>query len=124
MNNPLAFVVNKEVWASWTPADRDAVRAAAIEAGKIEFERWKIERQEATKIEIAELGAQTTLSGQQATAAQLAAEGKTPEFAKSVNENFTKLHGRIDEVARLATAKRVLIRDKAGRPVASQIEGM
>ena len=35
--DPLAFVVNKEVWASWTAADRDAVRAAAIEAGKQEM---------------------------------------------------------------------------------------
>jgi TRAP-type transport system periplasmic protein len=31
--DPLVFVVNKEVWASWTPADREAVRAAAIQAG-------------------------------------------------------------------------------------------
>ena len=35
--DPLAFVVNKEVWASWTAADRDAVRAAAVEAGKQEL---------------------------------------------------------------------------------------
>lgn len=32
--DPLIFVVNKEVWNSWTPADRDAVRQAAVEAGK------------------------------------------------------------------------------------------
>jgi TRAP-type transport system periplasmic protein len=32
--DPLIFVVNREVWASWTPADREAVRQAAIEAGK------------------------------------------------------------------------------------------
>ena len=31
--DPLVFVVNKEVWESWTRADRDAVRQAAIEAG-------------------------------------------------------------------------------------------
>ena len=31
--DPLIFVVNKEVWASWTPADREAVRQAAIQAG-------------------------------------------------------------------------------------------
>ncbi len=35
--DPLVFVVNKEVWNSWTPADRDAVRQAAIEAGKEEI---------------------------------------------------------------------------------------
>ncbi|MET4579942.1 DctP family TRAP transporter solute-binding subunit [Ottowia thiooxydans] len=32
--DPLIFVVNKEVWNSWTPADREAVRQAALEAGK------------------------------------------------------------------------------------------
>jgi tripartite ATP-independent transporter DctP family solute receptor len=31
--DPLIFVVNKEVWGSWTPADREAVRQAAIQAG-------------------------------------------------------------------------------------------
>ena len=34
--DPLIFVVNKEVWNSWTPADREAVRQAAIEAGREE----------------------------------------------------------------------------------------
>ena len=32
--DPLIFVVNKEVWESWTPADRKIVRDAAIEAGR------------------------------------------------------------------------------------------
>ncbi len=32
--DPLVFVVNKDIWNSWTPADREAVRQAAIEAGK------------------------------------------------------------------------------------------
>ncbi len=32
--DPLVFVVNKDVWNSWTPADREAVRQAAVEAGK------------------------------------------------------------------------------------------
>ena len=35
--DPLVFVVNKDVWNSWTPADREAVRQAAIEAGKEEI---------------------------------------------------------------------------------------
>ena len=34
MNDPLIFVVNKDIWNSWTPADREAVKQAAIEAGK------------------------------------------------------------------------------------------
>jgi tripartite ATP-independent transporter DctP family solute receptor len=32
--DPLIFVVNKEVWNSWTPEDQKAVREAAIQAGK------------------------------------------------------------------------------------------
>ena len=32
--DPLVFVINKEVWESWTPADREIVKQAAIEAGK------------------------------------------------------------------------------------------
>ena len=35
--DPLVFVVNKQVWESWTPADRELVRQAAIEAGIAEF---------------------------------------------------------------------------------------
>ena len=35
--DPLIFVVNKEVWESWTPADREAVRQAALEAGQEEI---------------------------------------------------------------------------------------
>jgi TRAP-type transport system periplasmic protein len=36
--DPLIFVVNKEIWGSWTPADQAIVRDAAIEAGKQEVE--------------------------------------------------------------------------------------
>jgi tripartite ATP-independent transporter DctP family solute receptor len=32
--DPLIFVANKDVWSGWTPADREIVRQAAIEAGK------------------------------------------------------------------------------------------
>ena len=34
--DPLVFVVNKDVWASWTPSDQAIVRQAAIDAGKEE----------------------------------------------------------------------------------------
>ena len=34
MNDPLIFVVNKDIWNSWTPADREIVKQAAIDAGK------------------------------------------------------------------------------------------
>lgn len=35
--DPLIFVVNREVWNSWTPEDREIVRKAAIEAGQWEI---------------------------------------------------------------------------------------
>ena len=35
--DPLIFVVNKDVWNSWTPADREIVRQAAVEAGQQEI---------------------------------------------------------------------------------------
>jgi len=35
--DPLIFVVNREIWNSWTPADREIVRQAAVEAGKQEI---------------------------------------------------------------------------------------
>jgi len=35
--DPLIFVVNKQVWESWSEADRKIVREAAIEAGKQEI---------------------------------------------------------------------------------------
>jgi tripartite ATP-independent transporter DctP family solute receptor len=35
--DPLVFVVNKDVWASWTPADQAVVRQAAIDAGQQEI---------------------------------------------------------------------------------------
>ena len=38
MNDPLVYVVNKDVWNSWTPADREIVRKAAIDAGKQQIE--------------------------------------------------------------------------------------
>ncbi len=37
INDPLIFVVNKDIWASWTKVDQDIVRQAAIEAGKEEI---------------------------------------------------------------------------------------
>ena len=37
MNDPLIFVVNKDVWASWTPEDREIVRQAAIDASREEI---------------------------------------------------------------------------------------
>ncbi len=35
--DPLVFVANKDIWASWTPADQAIVRQAAADAGKMEI---------------------------------------------------------------------------------------
>lgn len=32
-------MVNKDIWASWTPADREAVRQAALQAGRENVEK-------------------------------------------------------------------------------------
>jgi tripartite ATP-independent transporter DctP family solute receptor len=37
--DPLIFVVNKDVWNSWTPADREAVRQAALQAARENVEK-------------------------------------------------------------------------------------
>ena len=37
--DPLIFVVNKNVWNSWTPADREAVKQAALQAGRENVEK-------------------------------------------------------------------------------------
>jgi len=37
MADPLIFVVNKDIWASWSPADQAIVRQAAIDSGKQEI---------------------------------------------------------------------------------------
>jgi len=37
--DPLIFVVNEKVWKSWTPADQQAVREAALQAGEEEIAR-------------------------------------------------------------------------------------
>ncbi len=37
MADPLIFVVNKDIWASWSPADQAIVKQAAIDSGKQEI---------------------------------------------------------------------------------------
>ena len=57
MNDPLIFVVNKDIWATWTPADQAIVRQAAIEAGKEEIAIARKGMIEADKPLIKELNA-------------------------------------------------------------------
>ena len=61
--DPLIFVVNKDIWASWTPADRQIVKQAAIDAGKEEIalaRKGVIEADKPLLKEIAALGVTVT----------------------------------------------------------------
>jgi TRAP-type transport system periplasmic protein len=63
--DPLIFVVNEQVWKSWSKADQDAVRAAALQAGKenIQLARKGLDGDDSQVKEIEKLGVTvTTLS--------------------------------------------------------------
>jgi len=55
--DPLVFVVNKDVWNSWTPADREIVRQAALDAGKQEVAIARKGLAEADKPLLKDIGA-------------------------------------------------------------------
>ncbi|MEF7615405.1 DctP family TRAP transporter solute-binding subunit [Aquincola sp. MAHUQ-54] len=55
--DPLIFVVNRDVWQSWTPADREIVRQAAVDAGKQEIEIARKGLAEAEPTLLKEIGA-------------------------------------------------------------------
>jgi tripartite ATP-independent transporter DctP family solute receptor len=54
--DPLIYVVNKEVWASWTPADQAIVRQAAIDAAREQVALSRKGLVEADKPLLKELG--------------------------------------------------------------------
>ena len=56
INDPLIFVVNKDVWNSWSKADQDIVRQAALDAGKEEIAIARKGLVEADKPLLKELG--------------------------------------------------------------------
>ncbi|MCM2295891.1 DctP family TRAP transporter solute-binding subunit [Rhodoferax sp.] len=61
--DPLIFVVNKEIWGSWTPADQAIVRQAALDAGKQEIalaRKGLVEAEQPLLKEIAALGVTVT----------------------------------------------------------------
>ncbi|MCC7151651.1 MAG: DctP family TRAP transporter solute-binding subunit [Rubrivivax sp.] len=61
--DPLIFVVNKDIWASWTPADQAVVRQAALDAGKEEIaiaRKGLVEADKPLLKEIAALGVTIT----------------------------------------------------------------
>ncbi|AVP59156.1 DctP family TRAP transporter solute-binding subunit [Pulveribacter suum] len=88
INDPLVFVVNKEVWNSWTPADREAVRQAAIEAGKEEIAIARKGMVEPGKPLLKDLAA----NGVQVTELSAA---ERDAFAKATRPVFDKWKGQI-----------------------------
>ena len=63
VTDPLIFVVNKEIWNSWTPADQKIVREAAIEAGKQELalaRKGLVEKDKPLLKEVAGMGVTVT----------------------------------------------------------------
>jgi len=86
--DPLVFVVNKEVWESWTPADREIVKQAAIEAGKqqIAIARKGLAEADAPMVKDVEaLGVKVT---------QLA-PAEREEFVKATRGVYTQWKGQI-----------------------------
>ncbi|CAN7459376.1 DctP family TRAP transporter solute-binding subunit [Rhizobacter sp. LjRoot28] len=88
VNDPLIFVVNKEVWNSWTPADREIVRQAAIDAGKEEIaiaRRGLVEADKPVLKEIASHGVTVT---------QLS-PAEREAFVKATQSVYAKWKGQI-----------------------------
>ena len=88
--DPLIFVVNRDVWQSWTPADRDIVRQAAIDAGKQEITIARKGLAEADKPLLKEV------AGQGVTVTELSA-AEREAFVKATQPVFDKWKKQIGE---------------------------
>lgn len=87
MNDPLIFVVNKDVWNSWTPEDQAIVRQAALDAGKqqIELARKPLEQT------IRDMGVEiTNLTPEQLAAFQKATKPVYDKWVKQVGPALVK----------------------------------
>ena len=94
VNDPLVFVVNQDVWKSWTPEDQKIVREAAIEAGRQEI---AIARKGVTNTddsllkEIESHGVTvTTLSPEQIAAFAKATQPVFDKWAKQIGPDLVK----------------------------------
>ncbi|WP_019702837.1 DctP family TRAP transporter solute-binding subunit [Paracidovorax oryzae] len=88
MNDPLIFVVNKDIWNSWTPADREIVRQAAIDAGKEEIAIARKGMVDADKPLLKEI------AGHGVTVTQLTPEERQA-FVQATRPVFEKWKGQI-----------------------------
>lgn len=101
--DPLIFVVNKRIWASWTPEDQAIVRQAAIDAAK---EQVAIARKGLTEADQPLVKALTDMG---VTVTQLSAEEREA-FVKATRPVFDKWKAQIGaelvDEAEAAIAKR------------------
>lgn len=88
MADPLVFVVNKDIWASWTPADQAIVRQAALDAGKQEIAIARKGLVEADKPMLKEI------SGMGVTVTQLS-PAEREAFVKATRPVYEKWKGQI-----------------------------
>jgi TRAP-type transport system periplasmic protein len=92
--DPLIFAVNREVWQSWTPADREAVRAAAVQAGaeNVIAARKGIATPDTEALKQIEANgvAVTRLSAEQRRAFQSATRGVYDKWAGEIGRDLVK----------------------------------
>ncbi len=101
--DPLIFVVNREVWQSWTPADQEIVRASAVDAGKQEIE---IARKGLTKTDSSMIREVEAL-GVKVTELSPAEKGEFQRVLKPVYDKWAKTVGAdLVKIAENAVAKR------------------
>lgn len=92
--DPLIFVVNKEVWASWSKEDQEAVRAAAVQAAteEIALSRKGISAGDDSLLkEIAAQGVDVVqLTADQQKAFQKATQAVYDKWAKQIGADLVK----------------------------------
>ncbi len=89
MADPLVFVVNRDIWSSWTPADQAIVRQAALDAGKQEIAIARKGLVEADKPMLKEI------AGMGVTVTQLS-PAEREAFVKATRPVYEKWKGQID----------------------------
>jgi TRAP-type transport system periplasmic protein len=92
--DPLIFVVNKDVWASWNAADRDVVREAALTAAReniVAARKGITAADDATLKEIEALGVTITkLTPEQHAAFQKATKPVYDKWAQNIGADLVK----------------------------------
>ena len=95
MNDPLIFVVNKDVWKSWTPADQAIVKQAALDAAKEQIAISRKGTQEHDKPLIKDLTALgvnvTDLSPEQRKAFADATKGVYTKWKPQIGTNLVDM---------------------------------